>query len=403
MLKLILKLAYKNSFLRLSRTILVILMIAVSMSMMLSLQGLYDGMTLNMIESIKRSDSGDMSLYAKGYRLDPDIKNSIANVPTIRKEIEALDGVEAVTFRLSADGLSSTARKSSFSTMYGIDLADEEKFGTFSSFLKKGEISFEKRGAILGIELAKTLKVQIGSKVVFSTQDSQGEINAMALRVRGIVQTANMALDNRAIYVEKSQLYTFLNVPKTHAIQIAVRGENAQLYQTIKKRYPNLDVLNFLELNPMMQQMEDIMVIFNGVTFIIVMLVVFMGILGVMYVSILDRIREFGIMLSIGMHYRYIRMQILLEALLVGVIGYLLGALLGVLILLYLKNNGIDLSAFADGLESFGMNTTIYGHIKLSYFTTTLVAIVTASLLSVWLPLRRIKKLNPIEVIKANK
>ncbi|KIM07648.1 MAG: hypothetical protein KU29_06535 [Sulfurovum sp. FS06-10] len=96
-------------------------------------------------------------------------------------------------------------------------------------------------------------------------------------------------------------------------------------------------------------------------------------------------------------------MQILLEALLVGVIGYLLGALLGVLILLYLKNNGIDLSAFADGLESFGMNTTIYGHIKLSYFTTTLVAIVTASLLSVWLPLRRIKKLNPIEVIKANK
>ncbi|MBU1667314.1 FtsX-like permease family protein [bacterium] len=403
MLKTILKLAYKNSFLRLSRTILVILMIAVSMSMMLSLQGLYDGMTLNMIESIKRSDSGDMSLYAKGYRLDPDIKNSIANVPTIRKEIEALDGVEAVTLRLSADGLSSTARKSSFSTMYGIDLADEEKFGAFSGFLKKGEISFEKRGAILGIELAKTLKVQIGSKVIFSTQDSQGEINAMALRVRGIVQTANMALDNRAIYVEKSQLYTFLNVPKTHAIQIAVRGENAQLYQTIKKRYPNLDVLNFLELNPMMQQMEDIMVIFNGVTFIIVMLVVFMGILGVMYVSILDRIREFGIMLSIGMHYRYIRMQILLEALLVGVIGYLSGALLGVLILLYLKNNGIDLSAFADGLESFGMNTTIYGHIKLSYFTTTLVAIVTASLLSVWLPLRRIKKLNPIEVIKANK
>lgn len=403
MLKTILKLAYKNSFLRLSRTILVILMIAVSMSMMLSLQGLYDGMTLNMIESIKRSDSGDMSLYAKGYRLDPDIKNSIANVPTIRKEIEALDGVEAVTLRLSADGLSSTARKSSFSTIYGIDLADEEKFGAFSGFLKKGEISFEKRGAILGIELAKTLKVQIGSKVIFSTQDSQGEINAMALRVRGIVQTANMALDNRAIYVEKSQLYTFLNVPKNHAIQIAVQGENAQLYQTIKKRYPNLDVLNFLELNPMMQQMEDIMVIFNGVTFIIVMLVVFMGILGVMYVSILDRIREFGIMLSIGMHYRYIRMQILLEALLVGVIGYLLGALLGVLILLYLKNNGIDLSAFADGLESFGMNTTIYGHIKLSYFTTTLVAIVTASLLSVWLPLRRIKKLNPIEVIKANK
>ncbi|NEW61423.1 ABC transporter permease [Sulfurovum sp. bin170] len=403
MFKTILKLAYKNSFLRLSRTILVILMIAVSMSMMLSLQGLYDGMTLNMIESIKRSDSGEISLYAKGYRLDPDIKNSISNASTIRKEIEALDGVEAVTLRLGAEGLGSTARKSSFSTVYGIDLKDEEKFGRFSEFLKRGEISFEKRGAIVGIELAKTLKVKIGSKIIFSTQDSHGEISSMVIKVRGVVQTANMALDNTAIYIEKSKLYDFLNIDETKATQIAVRGDNDRLQESIKTAYPHLDTLSFLELYPMMKQMEDVMVIFNGVTFIIVMLVVFMGILGVMYVSILDRIREFGIMLSIGMHYGYIRLQIILEALLVGVFGYLLGALLGLVILLYLKEYGVDLTAFADGLESFGMNTTIYADIKLSYFSTTFVAIIMASLLSVILPLRRIKKLNPIEVIKANR
>lgn len=403
MFQTILKLAYKNAFLRLSRTILVILMIAVSMSMMLGLQGLYDGMTLNMLESIKRSDSGDISLYAKGYRLDPDIKKSIENAPQIRTEIEAMKGVEAVTLRIGADGLSSTAHKSSFATIHGINLSDEEKFGAFSTFLKEGNLSFEKRGAILGIELAKTLKVKIGSKVIFSTQDSQGEINSMALRVRGIVQTANMALDKRAIYVEKSKLYTFLNLPQTLATQIAIRGESSKLYTKIKQKYPNLEVRNFLELNPMMQQMEDIMVIFNVVTFLIVMLVVFMGILGVMFVSILDRIREFGILLSIGMHYRYIRMQIIFEALFMGMIGYIIGMLLGVGILLYLKNIGIDLSAFADGLESFGMNTTIYAHIKLSYFTTTFVAIITASFLSVVLPLRRIKKMNPIEVIKSDK
>jgi len=122
-----------------------------------------------------------------------------------------------------------------------------------------------------------------------------------------------------------------------------------------------------------------------------------------MYVSILDRIREFGILLSIGMYYKYIRLQVTLKALLMGLIGYVLGAILGIIILLYLQQQGIDLSHFADGLESFGMNTTIYGHIKLSYFTTTFVAIIAASLLSVVLPLRRIKKMNPIEVIKADK
>ena len=403
MFKTILKLAYKNSFLRFSRTFLVILMIAVSMSMMLSIQGLYDGMTLNMIESIKRSDSGEVSLYAKGYRLDPDIKKSIDNAPKIVEALEKLEAVKAVTLRLSAEGLSSTARKSSFSTIYGIDLKSEEDFGQFSDFLKEGNITFRKRGAILGVELAKTLKVKIGSKVIFSTQDNQGEINSIALRVRAIVQTANMALDGTALYIDKNSLHKFLSVNTSKAIQIAIRTSDESTLQTIKITYPKLDVLSFLELNPMMQQMEDVMVIFNGVTFFIVMLVVFMGILGVMYVSILDRIREFGILLSIGMHYKYIRLQVTLEALLMGFIGYLLGAFLGIIILLYLQQQGIDLSHFADGLESFGMNTTIYGHIKLSYFTTTFVAIIAASLLSVVLPLRRIKKMNPIEVIKGDK
>ncbi|CAA6826738.1 MAG: ABC transporter permease [uncultured Sulfurovum sp.] len=370
---------------------------------MLSIQGLYHGMTLNMIESIKRSDSGEVSLYAKGYRLDPDIKKSIDNAPKIVEALEKLEGVKAVTLRLSAEGLSSTARKSSFSSIYGIDLQSEENFGQFSDFLKEGNITFRKRGAILGVELAKTLKVKIGSKVIFSTQDNQGEINSIALRVRAIVQTANMALDGTALYIDKNSLHKFLSVDTNKATQIAIRTSDESTLQTIKITYPKLDVLSFLELNPMMQQMEDVMVIFNGVTFFIVMLVVFMGILGVMYVSILDRIREFGILLSIGMHYKYIRLQVTLEALLMGFIGYLLGAILGIIILLYLQQQGIDLSHFADGLESFGMNTTIYGHIKLSYFTTTFVAIIAASLLSVVLPLRRIKKMNPIEVIKADK
>lgn len=403
MFKTILKLAYKNSFLRFSRTFLVILMIAVSMSMMLSIQGLYDGMTLNMIESIKRSDSGEVSLYAKGYRLDPNVKTSINNAPNIAKEIEKLDGVKAVTLRLSAEGLSSTARKSSFSTIYGIDLKREEYFGQFSDFLKEGNITFEKRGAIVGVELAKTLKVKIGSKVIFSTQDSQGEINSIALRVRAIVQTANMALDGTALYIDKERLHSFLSLDTNRATQIAIRTDNDTTLQSLKNSYPKLDVLSFLELNPMMQQMEDVMVIFNGVTFFIVMLVVFMGILGVMYVSILDRIREFGILLSIGMHYKYIRLQVMLEALMMGLIGYGLGAVLGIAILLYLQQHGIDLSHFADGLESFGMNTTIYADIKLAYFTNTFVAIIAASLLSVVLPLRRIKKMNPIEVIKGDK
>ncbi len=401
MYSLILKLAFNNAFLRLSRTLLVIIMIAVSMSMMLSIQGLYDGMTLNMIDKTKRSDSGEISIYAQGYRLSKELADSIKDASSIQEALMTETRIDAVAVRLKAEGLSSTARKSAFSTIIGIDLDKEERFGRFSEFLKEGELTLGRRGVLLGSELAKSLKVRIGSKVIFSTQDSSGEINAMALKVKGIVQTNNISLDASAIYVDKMKLHKFLGMPEETATQIAIRTTSPGLSESLLAEYKSLDVKSFLELYPMIRQMQDMMVIFNSITFFIVMLVVFIGIMGVMYVSILDRIREFGIMKSIGLSYRLIRLQILLEALFVGLVGYALGALLGYGALSYLVHVGLDLSAFAEGMESFGMSSVIHADIKLSYFTSTFIAITGASLLSVILPLRKIKTMNAIEVTKA--
>ncbi len=402
MYKLIIKLAFNNAFLRLSRTILVVTMIAVSMSMMLSIQGLYDGMTLSMVDKTKRSDSGEISLYNKEYRISKALKDNILNATAIKEELLKRQDVNAVVRRLKADGLSATAKKSAFSTVIGIDLNAEEKFGEFSEFLKSGELRLDKRGALLGSELAKTLKIRIGSKVIFSTQDASGEINAMSLRVRGIVQTNNISLDASALFIDRTKLQKFLGVSKGEATQIAIRSDSLTLKDELSKEYKNLDVKSFLELYPMMKQMQEIMVIFNSVTFFIVMMVVFIGIMGVMYVSILDRIREFGIMRSIGMSYSLIRSQIFLEALFVGVLGYALGAALGFGALYYLENYGLNLSEFADGLESFGYSSVIYATTKMSYFSSTFVAIIGASLLSVILPLRKIKTMNTIEVTKVD-
>jgi ABC-type lipoprotein release transport system permease subunit len=138
-------------------------MIAVSMSMMLGIQGIYDGMVENMVDKNKRSDSGDISIFAKEYRINKDLAYMIKNANEIKTEIENMQGVEAVVSRVKAEGLLSTARKSSFASVVGIDLQEEERFGKFSEFLKEGTIDLQKQGAIVGIELAKTLKVGVGS------------------------------------------------------------------------------------------------------------------------------------------------------------------------------------------------------------------------------------------------
>lgn len=400
MYKIIIKLALANAFLRLSRSLLVMSMIAVSMAMMVAIEGLYDGMASSMIDKTLQSDSGEISLFAAHYRISRSIDDVMYQADEIVKTLRARGDIEALTYRLHADALASTARKSSFATVVGVNTEDEERFGRWSAFIKKGRADITKRGCVVGSELAKRLKLKIGSKLIVSTQDRSAEISALALHVKGIVQTSNIVVDSSWVYIDYALAKKLLGFSEDVATQIALRSSSDTLAATLKHLYPHLEVKRFLELYPMLKQMQEVMQVFNSLTFFIVMIVVFIGIMGVMYVSVLDRIREFAILQSIGLGYNYIRTQILLEASVIGFMGYMLGAILGYGILYYLHVKGLDLRAFSEGLAAFGLDSVIYGDVKSGYFISTFIAIMLSSLLSVIIPLRKIKTMNIVEVTK---
>lgn len=401
MFKTILSLALKNAFLRRIRAGLLILMIAVSMSVMLSIEGLYDGMTASMIDKALRSDSGEITIFAKDYRLKDDVKYAIKNASKVRKELESLEDVKSVVTRLKVSGLAGSAKASYPSDLIGVDFNNEEVFGDFNKFIKEGNLDLGKNGCVIGKELAKNLKLRINSKVIFTSRDSNNNIVSKLFRIKAIVQTTNINIDNKAILAPKKAVYKHVGLSHDYATQIAIRTDNAKLVNNIKEKYPALDVMSFWQYNPLLTQMQESMVIFNSITFGIVMGVVFIGILGVMYVSILDRIREFGIMLAVGYGYKNVRIQVMIEALALGLIGFILGSILSIIFLYYLNVYGLDMSEFSDGFASFGMSSILYAQIKFGYFSSTFFAIIIASVLSVFLPLMKIKKLNPVDVIKA--
>jgi ABC-type lipoprotein release transport system permease subunit len=403
-----LKMAWLNIWRRKVRSVLVILMIGVSMSVMLSIQGLYDGMTKHLIQSTIRSESGEVTLYAPSYRLQQKLKYHITNTKEIVDSLEKMPEVKAVSERIRVMGLVSTAHKSTMAKMIGVDTNQENVFGNFQDFVVEGKFEFgeDQNGAVIGKKLAKTLGVTLGSRVIFSAQDIHGELSSVSLRIRGIVQTTNLAIDDMALFVDlkKSELLTGLTHGERTEISLRIHdGVNlTQLKKKLKAQWPGLEIYTWKELYPALVQMQQMMTIFNGITFGIVMVMVFIGILGVMFVSILERIREFGILIAIGEPYRYLRMQVIFEALLLGSGGYVIGSIAGAAALHYLQVYGLDLSAFSAGLEEFGMNSILYATMEFYYFTFTLGAIILAALLSVILPLRKIKRLHPIDVIQGD-
>lgn len=405
-MNLTLKMAWLNLWRRKTRSLLVILMIGVSMCVMLSIQGLYDGMTKHLIESTIRSESGEVTLYASSYRLQQKLKYHISNTKEIVDSLGKMPEVRAVTERIRVMGLLSTAHKSTMAKLIGVDRDKENAFGNFKEFIVEGEFGFgeDKRGAVIGKKLAKTLGVTVGSRVIFSSQDRDGELSSVSLRIKGVVQTTNLAIDDMALFVDPDRAESITGLRGGERIEIALRvGKDVNLMafkSKLKAEWNTLEIYTWNELYPALEQMQVMMTIFNGITFGIVMVMVFIGILGVMFVSVLERIREFGILLAIGEPYRCLRMQVLFEALLLGAGGYIIGSISGAAALYYFQIYGLDLSAFSAGLEEFGMNSILYATIEFYYFTFTLAAIILAALLSVILPLKKIKRLHPIDVIQ---
>ena len=306
-------------------------MIALSLAGLLGLQGLYDGMITHMINTSIRSDSGEISLYAKEYRLNKSLDQLLNPVSQIEEKLLSVEGIKSYSVRLQQAGLIATAHKSLGATLKGISLESEQNFGHFNAFITKGTYSFgdKNKGALIGSTLAKKLNLDIGSRVIFTAQDANGEISSISFRISGILKTGNPALDENSLFISMEKISKFLNL-KESATQIALRVKDTESIKEVQKElqilFPNTHVLRWDELYPLLIQMRNIMEIFNLASYAIVFIVAALGIFGVMLVSVLERMREFSIMLAIGTPYKTVRDQIVIEASLLGFIGFMAGA-----------------------------------------------------------------------------
>lgn len=398
-------LAWLSIWRRKTRSLMVIMMIALSLSGLLGLQGLYDGMISHLINTTIRSDSGEISLYAKEYRLQKNLDYRLNSVSKYEGMLSQIIGLDAYAIRLEQEGLIATAHKSLGASIKGISLKHEKKFGQLDAFITQGEYSFGKddKNALIGSTLAKKFNLTIGSRVIFTAQDATGEINAISFRISGILKTGNPSLDEHTVFISMEKISKFLNLQES-ATQIALRVNNTesidQVQKELKGLFPETEVLRWDELYPLLIQMQEWMNIFNLASYAIVFVVAALGIFGVMLVSVLERMREFSIMLAIGTPYHTVRNQIIMEASFLGLIGYLAGAFLGWVFLLYMSIEGIDMRSFEAGLEMYGYSAVMYANVHVIYFFQAFFAVFFATLLSVIWPLIKLKKIKPIQVIQ---
>ena len=405
MYKLVVKIAWASLSRRKIRSVLVVLMIAVSLWGVLFMEGIYDGMIEQMIGNAIRSGSGDITLFVKGYRLDNDLAKLITRTEDIDRLLGNDKRVKTYIMRIRQDGLVATAHYSRNASIYGVELEAERAHGRLDSYITSGEFGFgrKNKGVILGARLADKLKVKIGKKIILSAQNRENDVSSMAFKVTGIIKTNNMALDETAIFIDRHKARDLLLVPEgvTQVCMILHNEKDIPALQgELQKHFSELEVFRWDEIYPALMQSRVMMEWFNLVISLIVFCVAGLGIFGVMLVSVLERLREFGIMLAVGTKFSQIRQIVMAESFFLGFFGFLAGSLLGGMTLYYFYVHGLDLTMFSKGLDAFGMDAVTYAIIRPDYFVIAFIAVLTATFLSVLPPLRFLKKVKPIEVIR---
>jgi putative ABC transport system permease protein len=190
--------------------------------------------------------------------------------------------------------------------------------------------------------------------------------------------------------------------PAVH--EIAVRLKSAQDLQKIKAEliqiYPEFLVQSWTDIAPELAFLAVTMQSFTYLFVAIILCALLFGITNTMLMSVVDRIREFGVLLALGMKKGKIFLMIMLETGFLSLTGGAGGIVIGAVTIWYFSTAGIDLSMVAASMESFGASTMLYPYLPfVMYIILTIMIILSANFAAIFPAVKAIK-LKPAEAIR---
>ncbi|RKX18359.1 MAG: ABC transporter permease [Candidatus Zixiibacteriota bacterium] len=400
--------AWRNVWRNKLRSSVIILAITLGIWSGMIIVGLMTGMTSERLHSAVAYETSHIQIHKPKFLDNTELQYFIPNADSIMEVIRKNPKVTATSSRLITGGMANTAYTGTGIVIMGIN-PEKEKTVTeiFKTIPDSNGTYFKTKKrypVVIGQNLAKKLKAKLKSKIVLTFQDAEGNLTGGAFRVVGIYKTNNSMFDETNLFVKKRDLAKLLGISDKAAHEIAIMTNGLDLVAPVKnqisKQFPNLLVQQWEDIQPDLSMVNEYMKAMFFIFMMIILLALGFAIVNTMLMAILERTRELGMLMAVGMNKRKIFNMIMFETAYLTIIGGIVGMILSFLTLHYLSANGLDLSIFAQGLESVGYPSIIYPDVTLSdYLYLTIMIIFTGMLASVY-PARKALKKNPSEAIR---
>ncbi len=405
-------LAWRNLWRRKRRTFITAFSIGFGVMLAVTFTGAGDYGDNNMINAGARMGWGHVTIAPRGYTQTPSLDKRLSHASEIRLAVLNLPEVSGAIVRIMGQAMFVSARKTVGGMFLAIDPSQESsEQNLFLSAIIEGEVfpNTNGRGVVIGYKMAEKLGLKLRKKLVYTTTDVHGEIVSEIARVSGIFKTGVDEVDGAMVLFPIDTIRQTLNYQSDEATIVAItiddQRDALQQRDAIAKQIQNKsrEVLSWQKTQPDLAGIIAIDRAGNVISQALVGLLIAAGIFNTLLMGVIERTKEFGVMLAIGMSPLTLFKLVLGESLFLAIVGLIVGVIITTPWYIYLHHVGIDFTgAIGDDYNAGGVLIDPIFKIKLykESLSGILIALFSLTLFSGLYPAWRAAGVPPVESLK---
>ncbi len=401
-----LKVAWRNIWRNKVRSMVVVLAVGIGLWAGIFTAAFAYGISWQRLRGVINSQISHVQIHAPKFTDDYEVNLVISDtgklIPLLKKD----ERVKSVSGRIVTTGLIAYSTTSSGVIIKGVNPAEEKEVTNIHEKIKEGSYFGEskKNQIVIGKKLAHKLRTGLKKSVVLKMIDTDGNIVDESYRVTGIYKTNSGKYDESHVFVKREALSHSLGAGGSFH-EIALLLNNTKDISAFKKEkqelLPHLSVESWKDIAPELDFIDKFMDEYLRVFMAIILFAMAFGIINTMLMAVLERTREIGMLMAIGMNKVRIFFMIMLETIFLTFAGVPLGLLLSILTIRSLSKTGVDLSIFAKGLENFDVETVVYPTVDTAFYPTLIIMVAATAILSSLYPAYKALRLHPASAIRS--
>jgi len=400
------KLAWRNIFRNKRRTLIAATAIGIGLTALIFIDAFMIGMEETMIRTATASFLGDAQIHREGFRDAQEVSLTVQALGSVTESLAKEEIVAHFTQRTLASSMITSPANVSAISLVGVHPPTEKFLSLIDDAITEGAY-FEgdnSRDIVIGAKLAEILEIGLGDRVVVTVaQAESGELSQEMFRISGIYHFADAAMNSGMAFVRLEKVQEMLAIGKdVHEIAIkftaiAYSQETTLPFWDTYSQHGN-EVLSWTELMSQLTVVLEMTKYSKYIMGVILFGVVVFGIINTLFMSLYERMFEFGVLRAVGTRPFGMARVILFEAGALAIVSIGLGTLLGFVLTGVLAYVGIDYT----GIEMMGvtMQEFIYPVLEVQQFIIYPIWVFIFTLIAGLYPARHVAKMAPVDAMR---